>query len=142
MPVKKQTSAKLRKKALVLAQKLARLEGADDNGYCSCVTCQKFDHYKNMDGGHFISKGSSSRWSLDTRNIWPQCKGCNGFGMKDGTAQISYTIYMQEKFGVDFVEEMLASKKDVYKISTPDYRDLISDLQSRINVELARIGET
>ena len=115
---------------------------SSDRRLVGVLADQLMEKEELVKGGHFISKGSSSRWSLDTRNIWPQCKGCNGFGMKDGTAQISYTIYMQEKFGVDFVEEMLASKKDVYKISTPDYRDLISDLQSKINVELARLGET
>ena len=141
MPRKAVPKGKLRKKALELAQKLARLEGADDNGYCTCVTCGVVDHYKCFDGGHFISKGSSSRWSLDDRNIWPQCKGCNGFGMKDGTAQITYTIYMQEKYGVDFVDEMLATKKDLFKISTAEYRDLISDYTQRINAELNRIGE-
>lgn len=139
---KAKSKAKLRKEALVLSQKLARMSDADDNGYASCVTCGKVDHYKNMDGGHFISKGHSSRWSLEQCNIWPQCKGCNGFGMTTGTAQITYTKFMQEKFGMDFVDEMLATKKDVHKISTPEYRDLIDDLKKQIKEHEIRLGES
>ena len=52
----------LRQKCLKAAQKLARMSAADDDGYCSCVSCSKSLHYKQMDGGHFIPKGASSFW--------------------------------------------------------------------------------
>ena len=93
----------LRAKALETIQKLARISAADDNGYCKCVSCGKLDHYKNMDGGHFIPKGSSSRWALEESNVNPQCKGCNGFSMKHGSAEAQYTLWMIDWVGKDQV---------------------------------------
>ena len=52
---------------------------------------------------HFIPKGSSSYWALEIENVHPQCKGCNGFGMKFGDAAQRYTLWMQDYYGRDFV---------------------------------------
>lgn len=139
---KSKTASQLRKEALQLSQKLARIKSADSTGFATCVTCGKVDHYKNMDGGHFISKGSSSKWALDPRNIHCQCKGCNGFAMTHGTAQIAYTRYMQDKYGDDFIQEMLQQKNDVYKISTAEYRDMVDDLKLQIKKHKKRLGES
>jgi len=138
---KKQTSAMLRAKALKTLQKLARISAADDNGYCQCVSCGKLDHYKNMDGGHFIPKGSSSRWALEEQNVHAQCKGCNGFGMKHGSAEAQYTIWMLDWYGKDAVEYMLATKKDPVKYYAADYREMIEDWGQQIMAHERRIGE-
>ena len=130
----------LRAKCLEAMQLLRRLEESDDNGYCACVTCGKVDHYKNMDGGHFIAKGHSSFWALEEENINPQCKGCNGFGMKHGTAQYEYGKWMEAKHGELFVQNMLETKKDSRKWYAQDYRDLLADLKQRIKAEKDRIA--
>ena len=54
---KKTTVAQEVDKAAKLLQRLVRLKASDDNGYCQCVTCGKIDHYKAMQGGHFIPRG-------------------------------------------------------------------------------------
>ena len=46
----------LRAKCLEAAQKLARLQEADDNGYVSCWSCGKTDHYKSMDAPTLFQK--------------------------------------------------------------------------------------
>ena len=130
----------LRAQALELLQLLRRLEEADDNGYCSCVSCGVKKHYKEMDGGHYIPKGHSSYWALEEENVWPQCKGCNGFGMKHGTALHTYTMFMQNQFGDVFVENMIKTKKDIKKRYTSDYRALIADFKKRIKVHQKRVG--
>ena len=130
----------LRAKALERLQLLRRLEHSDDNGYCACVSCGKQDHYKNMDGGHFIPKGDSSYWALEHENVHPQCKGCNGFGMRYGTASQQYTIFMQDMYGEDFVKHMLKTKKKTKKIYTPDYREMIKDLDDQIRRQKKRLG--
>jgi len=138
---KKTTSATLRSKALKTLQKLARISAADDNGYCQCVSCGKIDHYKNMDGGHFIPKGSSNRWALDEQNVHPQCKGCNGFGMKHGSAEAQYTIWMLDWYGKEAVEHMLATKKAPIKYYSSDYREMIEDWGQQIMAHERRLGE-
>jgi hypothetical protein len=131
----------LRAKALKMLQKLSRISAADDNGYCKCVCCGKLDHYKNMDGGHFIPKGSSSRWALEESNVNPQCKGCNGFSMKHGSAEAQYTLWMIDWVGKDQVEHMLATKNDPIKFYAADYREMISDWSEQIKAHERRLGE-
>ena len=131
----------LRAKALEAIQKLARISAADDNGYCKCVSCGKLDHYKNMDGGHFIPKGSSSRWALEESNVNPQCKGCNGFSMKHGSAEAQYTLWMIDWVGKDQVEYMLATKNDPVKFYAADYREMIAEWSEQIKAHERRLGE-
>lgn len=126
-------------KCLAALQKLVRLKAADDNGYVSCVTCGKVDHYKCMDGGHYIAKGASSYWSLEEVNVHPQCKGCNGYGMKFGDAGALYALYMVDMYGRDFVDEMHAKKRHVRKYSKVDYADMLKELKAEIAYHEKRI---
>ena len=122
-------------------QKLARLKASDDNGYASCVTCGKTDHFKSMDGGHYIPKGASSYWALEEENIHPQCKGCNGFGMKHGDAAQRYTLYMIDMYGRDYVDDMHAKKKNLRKYYIADYRAMLKDWNQQIKEHLNRVGQ-
>ena len=117
------------------------MKAANDSGLCQCVTCGKWDHWKNMDGGHFISKGSSSFWALREENIHPQCKGCNGFGMKHGNAEARYTLWMIDYYGRDFVDEMIATKKNVIKIYKKDYEEMIADWKEQIKEHEKRLPQ-
>lgn len=138
---KQPTSSTLRAKALKTLQKLARISAADDNGYCQCVSCGKVDHYKAMQGGHWLAKGSSSRWALEEQNVNPQCGGCNLHGMRYGTAAQQYTIWMQQWYGHDTVEHMLATKRDSVKFYKQDYLDMIADWEEQIKAHERRLGE-
>ena len=138
---------KLRPKALKLAQLLARLKAADDNGYCVCVSCGTIKHYKLIAGGHFIPKGASSYHALRYEscndygcNIHAQCHGCNNFGMKHGTASQKYTIFMQNTYGHEKVERMLAHQKKPIKMYKADYLEMIADLNAKIKKEQKRIA--
>ena len=66
---------------------------------------------------------------------------CNQFGMKHGDAAQRYTIYMQEMYGNDFVDKMLADAKKPKKLYSSDYRDLIEDWKEQIKEQLERIGD-
>ena len=130
-----------RSKALELLQKLCRLEACDDNGNAQCWSCRKFFNWKEMDGGHYIPKGHSSYWSLKKDNVHPQCKGCNSFGMRYGTANQEYTKSMIDFYGREFVDAMEKVKRTVLKISKAEYLEMISDWKAEIKKHLTRIGE-
>ena len=130
-----------RSKCLIAIQLLSRVSAADDNGYCSCASCGQSFHYKDGDGGHFIPKGNSSYWSLEVENVHPQCKGCNGFGMKFGIAAQQYTIYMVEMYGQEFVDNMFATKSNVKKMYKSDYDDMLKSFNALIKEHRQRIGE-
>ena len=131
----------LRAKALKAVQKLARISAADDSGYAQCVSCNCVKHYKEMDGGHFIPKGSSSFWALDIENVHPQCKGCNGFQMTHGSAAQQYTIWMIDYYGREKVDWMIEHKNDPIKFYAADYRAMIAEWNEQIKAHERRVGE-
>ena len=137
---KKKTLPKLKKEALELKQLLVRVKAADDNGYCTCVTCGTVLLWnRGMQGGHFIVR-SKTKWCLVEENLHPQCNGCNGFGMKYGNAEAIYTLYMQEMYGDDFVQNMIDTKDEIIKLSRFDLEDSIADSKEQIKYHKARIG--
>lgn len=138
---KAKTSAMLKKECLLAIQKLARLAAADEHGNCQCVSCGVIKHYTSMHGGHFIPKGNSSRWALEIENVHPQCAGCNMFGMSSGSAAQQYTLWMQDMYGRDFVEEMIANKAQPVKRYKADYEQILAEFNELILHHLKRIGE-
>ena len=112
----------------VLTQKLVRLKAADKHGMCRCVTCGKRQHWKEADGGHFISR-TYSRWKLAEENIHVQCKGCNRFGHKVAD---NYAIYMIDMYGADHVRHMVETKREVIKWNRVELEELKADLRKRV----------
>ena len=93
-----------------------------------------------MDGGHFIAKGCSSFWALEEENVNPQCKGCNGFGMKHGVAAYQYQKFMVRKHGQIFVDNMIETRKHIKKHFKADYQAMLADFKERIKFHKNRIG--
>ena len=134
----------LRAQCLEAIQKLARISAANSNGYAQCVSCDpethaSWHHWKEMDGGHFIPKGSSSYWALEIENVHPQCKGCNGFGMKHGSAEAWYTLWMENYYGKDFVQQMLRDKRKIKKLYAADYREMLAAFKEQIKFHEERL---
>ena len=138
--MKKKTLPKLKNQATELLQLLVRVKAADDNGYCQCVTCETISQWNDgMQGGHFISRGKT-KWCLSEENVHPQCAACNGFGMKYHNKEAVYTIFMQDMYGYDFVQNMLDTQGEVVKLSRLDLEDSIADSKEQIKYHKARIG--
>ena len=136
-PKKQKTVAKLKEEAAVLLQKLVRMKAADENGLASCVTCGKRQHYKEMDGGHFISR----KWTatkLVEENIHPQCKGCNQYasGRHD-----DYSLYMVDTYGIEMVRELNDKKRELCKQNRIELEDIKVELKVRIAEQAVRLGE-
>ena len=136
-PKKQKTVAKLKEEAAVLLQKLVRMKAADENGLASCVTCGKRQHYKEMDGGNFISR----KWTatkLVEENIHPQCKGCNQYasGRHD-----DYSLYMVDTYGIEMVRELNDKKRELCKQNRIELEDIKVELKVRIAEQAVRLGE-
>lgn len=136
-PKKLKTVAKLREEAAVLLQKLVRMKAADENGLASCVTCGKRQHYKEMDGGHFISR----KWTatkLVEENVHPQCKGCNQYasGRHD-----DYSLFMVDTYGIEMVRELNDKKRELCKQNRIELEDIKVELKVRIAEQAVRLGE-
>jgi len=137
MPRKAPTKPQLKKKAQTLLQRLVRMKASDPNGYVQCVSCGVQKHYKQMDGGHFISR-SFTFHTLREENIHPQCKMCNRYF---GKVHDDYRRYMVDMYGEDYVEWLTDTKHRITKLTTADLRDKISELQTQIKEQERRLGE-
>ena len=102
---KQSTVAQEVEKAAKLLQRLVRMEAADDNGYAQCVTCGKIDHYKDLQGGHFIPRGRTV-FKLYKPNCNPQCPSCNLWGMKQAHYVLRYRQWMVDTHGERKVKAM------------------------------------
>lgn len=138
---KKATVAQEVEKAAKLLQRLVRLKASDDNGYCACVTCGKIDHYKNMQGGHFIPRGRTIL-KLFEENIHPQCPHCNCWGMKQAHYVLRYREWMVDMYGERRVKAMeRLAWRSPPKFDREEVRAHQQELKQKIQEEQYRIGE-
>ena len=136
---KRKTIAKEVDAAAKLLQRLVRMKAADDSGYAQCVTCDNYFHYKTMDGGHFISRNHTATKLLE-ENIHPQCKGCNGFRMKDSQTVLKYRQWMVEMYGEKGVQELEALSYETKKFTRQEVADLVADFKEQIKYHEGRLG--
>jgi len=135
---KRKTLAQDVEAAAKLLQRLVRLKASNDSGYAVCVTCDNHFHYKEMDGGHFISRNHKSVKLLE-ENIHPQCKGCNGFKMKDSLTVLKYRNYMVDMYGEDFVKELEQKAYETKKFTREEVADLVTYFKAEIKHHELRI---
>ena len=129
MATKTKTLAKVLDDTAVLMQKYVRLKDFVSNGgYCKCITCGKTGHWKEFDGGHFISRTYTIHKILE-KNIHPQCKGCNRFGHK---CHDDYSMYMIDTYGEDFVRELIDTKRISIKRDRQELLATQKDLKQKI----------
>ena len=131
MAKKRKTLAQDVEAAAKLLQRLVRLKASNDSGYALCVTCDNWYHYKEMDGGHFISRNNKAVKLLE-ENVHPQCKGCNGFKMKDSLTVLRYRSWMVDMYGEEFVKELEQKAYETKKFTREEVQDLVAYFKAEI----------
>ena len=99
---KQQSLEQMRQKCLKSFQLLRRLEEADEWGMCTCISTGKRIPYKELDGGHYISRACRAT-ELEHDNIWPQSKYANQYLHGD---YHNYRDRLIDKIGLDRVERL------------------------------------
>ena len=127
--MKQKTLARLANEAAGLLQRIVRMKAALAAGgdLIACVTCGVRYHWKEMDGGHYVSRTHAATRLME-ENIHPQCKRCNGYLRGNLT---SYAIYMLEMYGAEFLKELDRLKHKTHKWSRPELLDLIAELKQQ-----------
>ena len=121
---KKPTRSKLVKKLDVVFSQYIRLSNADNNGYCTCVTCNKKFYWKEIQAGHFMSrKHYSIRW--DERNVKPQCVACNVYRAGE---QYKYSLYL----GNNLSKTLLDESRELRKFTNIELEEMIADYAERV----------
>ena len=127
MPKKKLTRSKLVKKLDNIFSQYIRLSNSV-NDIAECVTCNKKDHWKKMQCGHFQSrKHYSTRW--DERNVAVQCAGCNVFRYGE---QFKFSLYL----GVKLSEELLQKSRETVKFADVDLLVMIDYYSNKVKLLL------
>lgn len=126
--MKKPSLATLRKKAWSLMSKSVRHTG---NAYVPCVTCGRMYPPEEIHAGHFIHISKQHPLSYDPRNIHPQCRQCNFYGMQ-GEAAIKYTQWMVREYGEGIVDELLELKRSAPYLKRAELEELIERLKNGI----------
>lgn len=121
---KKPTRSKLVKKLDTVFSQYIRLSNADNNGYCTCVTCNKTFFWKEIQAGHFMSrKHYSTRW--DERNVKPQCVRCNIYNQGEGYL---YSLYL----GNNLSKKLLEESRELRKFTNIELEEMIKDYSDRL----------
>lgn len=116
--------SKLKKKLDQQFSYYIRLKDADDNGYNYCYTCNKFDFWKNLQCGHFISRKHLAT-RFDENNCKPQCPACNVF-------RYGEQYKFGQKLGKELAESLQIKSKGILKISKVEYTELISYYKAKV----------
>ena len=120
MPSKKVSRSKLVKKLDAIFSQYIRLKDSVD-GYATCFTCGKKDHWKKLQNGHFQSrKHYATRW--DEQNCQVQCAGCNVFRYGE---QFLFAKYLDERFYAGLSDELYFKSKQIVKFSNIEIEDMI-----------------
>ncbi len=98
---------------------MIRVEAADRNGVCECVTCGIRKHWRSgmIHCGHFLAaRHMTSAVKFCESNVAPQCKNCNTDGRvaqwrphaskKTEDVHRRFMLWMIKNRGLDKVEEL------------------------------------
>ena len=121
---KKPTRSKLVKKLDTVFSQYIRRSNADNNGYCTCITCNKTFHWKEIQAGHFMSrKFYSVRWSEE--NVKPQCVFCNIY--RYGLAY-EFSLFL----GSELANALYLQSKKIVKFTNYELEDMINDYSEKL----------
>ena len=103
-----------------------RKSNADENGIVNCFTCTARKSWKQVDNGHFITRGKmSTRWLYKPEeglvNTMPQCKRCNGFL---GGQQFVFAKRLDHIYGKGTADKILLMSNQTVKFSIAELQEM------------------
>ncbi len=105
-----------------------RQRHANLDGFVECVTCERSNHWKKMQCGHFMSRAKySTRWN--ELNCQVQCYGCNV--MQQGQ-QYKFSVWLDKEHGEGTSEELVRISNGMVKFSTPELEEMIVDYADKL----------
>lgn len=129
---KKKSVSQLKKEADNVFSQYVRQKYADpQSGLVACVTCGNARNWKELQNGHYITRGSNIL-RYDSRNAHPQCVGCNVF--KKGNYP-AYAVFMVNKYGQSILQELESESKQIKQWKAYELQEIIDhykDLLSRL----------
>jgi hypothetical protein len=120
--------------------KFIRIRDIKTGEHCMCITCGKFEHWKDMDCGHFMLRDRPLT-RFHEQNCNAQCKRCNRF--RDGE-QYRHGKAIDEKYGKGTADKLEELAKFRGKKHTPEdlkelskeYRIKAKEMAKKKGIEL------
>ena len=98
------------------------------NEIATCVTCEKQDHWKKLQAGHFQSrKHYATRW--DETNVQVQCSGCNVFRWGE---QYKFSKWLDANKGEGTSEGLAEKANQIVKFTTKELEEMIEEYKEKL----------
>lgn len=95
-----------------------------------CYTCNKKDHWKKLQAGHFASRRHySTRWNED--NVQVQCYSCN---IANQGMQFEFGKRLCLKYDNNFADELMIKSKQIVKFADVELIDMIDYYKQKVNI--------
>ncbi len=102
------------------------------NEIAECYTCNKKDHWKKLQAGHFASRRHyATRWNED--NVQVQCYGCN---ITNQGMQFEFGKRLCLKYDNNFADELMIKSKQIVKFADVELIDMIDYYKQKVNILL------
>lgn len=104
-----------------------RLRDCDKDGIVTCCTCGARKHYRQVDAGHYITRGDyATRWTPE--NVAAQCKRCN----LRGGEQHLFAKFIDKTYGVGTADMLQIKRHNTFKLSGVVLEALIEEYQQKV----------
>lgn len=123
----------LKKRAQDVFNAWIRARDSQD-GYFTCISCQKTLPTSKMNAGHYVPVKNHSIFRYHEDNVHGECAGCNGF---DEFHLVGYRKNLINKIGLERVEYLENNRNAVKKWSEEELKKIIKNYggQARKNIE-------
>ena len=109
--------------------RFVRMRFADENGYVTCCTCNRFMHWKEGDCGHFMSRRHKFiRWN--DWNALFQCKSCNSYRSGE---QYKMAKSIDSRFGIGTAQLMDRMRHQTKKWTIGELREKLEYFKEKAN---------
>ena len=126
MAKKKTRSQVVKKLDAVFSEYIRRRYARND--IATCVTCEKQDHWKKLQAGHFQSrKHYATRW--DETNVQVQCSGCNVFRWGE---QYKFSKWLDANKGEGTSEGLAEKANQIVKFTTKELEEMIEEYKEKL----------
>ena len=126
--VKKQGVSYYDKKLWKVFSEYIRTRDANTDGMVKCYTCPAVKHWKQMHGGHFVTR-TAKAVKFDEKNVQVQCPNCNAF---QGGMSYQFGVNLDRDYGQATAESLEAQRHVIIKRSVSDYETLIDHYQKQL----------
>lgn len=106
-----------------------RRRDANTEGMVKCYTCPAVKHWKQMHGGHFVTR-TAKAVKFDEKNVQVQCPNCNAF---QGGMSYQFGKNLDRDYGEGKAESLEAQRHTIIKRKPADYEELIELYQNKLN---------